>query len=541
MKRFLSWRPQMGSVTLCLLVSLYLMAATNTAFWIHAKRYFGDETAGLVAFGLGLFLLTLALNVFLSLKYLMKPLLIAFIMIAGVCSYFSDTFGVIVDKEMIRNAVVTTSAEAGHLITAGFVRHVILFGILPSLLVVWVRIRHRRFFWKAVENFSIIIPSVLVTVALAYFNFASVAVAVRDHKDLLKLLNPSGPITAAYRFAFSSYREATLVVEPYGTDARIGRRAAASAKPAVVIVVAGETARAQSFSLNGYGRDTNPELDALGVSVFRNTTSCGTATAVSLPCMFSSYTQNEYSDWKARSRQNLVDVLTHAGIQVSWWENNTGDKGIATLIDHEDVNRRSESPLCSGGECLDEIFLDRLDQRLGGVTKDSVIVLHQMGSHGPAYYQRYPEVFRRFKPDCRTAELTTCSHDALVNAYDNTILYTDHILASVAGLLKKHEDRVSGAMIYMSDHGESLGDNGIYLHGTPYAIAPAEQTHVPFIAWFSPSYKAMTGLDTNCLLTYADQPMSHDNLFHTVLGMMGVETSVYNRKLDAFAACTASS
>jgi lipid A ethanolaminephosphotransferase len=284
----------------------------------------------------------------------------------------------------------------------------------------------------------------------------------------------------------------------------------------------------------------NPELKALGVVNYRDTTSCGTATAVSLPCMFSVYPRKRYSDWKARSTENLVNVLTHAGVSVTWWDNNTGSKGIADLISFASMTRQKESPLCNNGECLDEIFLSELDRKLATATTDSVIVLHQLGSHGPSYYLRYPEAYRRFTPDCRTAEPMRCTTDEIVNAYDNTILYTDHILASVARLLEKHRDGIAGAMIYMSDHGESLGENGIYLHGAPYVIAPKEQTQVPFIAWFSKPYQEAMGVDTACLAKDADKPMSHDNLFHTVLGMMDVRTSVYDRSLDAFAACTRS-
>ncbi|URK88364.1 sulfatase-like hydrolase/transferase [Rhizobium sp. RCAM05350] len=292
-----------------------------------------------------------------------------------------------------------------------------------------------------------------------------------------------------------------------------------------------------NFSLNGYDRETNPELKTLGVTNFTRTTSCGTATTVSLPCMFSVYGRKNYSDRKARSTDTLMDVLRRAGVDGYWWDNNTGSKGIADLISFASLTKQKNSKLCKDGECLDDIFLTQLDEKLAGITKNTVIVLHQIGSHGPAYYLRYPEEFRRFKPDCRTAQLSDCSRDEIVNAYDNTILYTDHNLSEVIKLLKKHQDTVDGAMIYMSDHGESLGENGLFLHGAPYMFAPAEQTHVPFIAWFSDQYAQLTGLDRSCLQTYADAPTSHDNLFHTVLGMMDVVTKVYNPNLDVFASC----
>lgn len=527
-----------GSITLSALVSVYLLVATNLTFWSRAATYFGTAKWSLIGFGLGLSLLVFVVMTAVSVKYLFKPFLIFFITVSGVCSYFADTFGIIVDKAMVESAVVTTTAEAGHLMTPHFLLHVLFFAVLPSLFVLWVKVRHRPFLAKVLHNLAVIVPSLVAVVALASLNFASIAYVIRDHKDMMKLFNPTGPISAAVRYGASLYEDANIVVAPFGMDAHAGDRLAASKKPVVVVVVAGETARAMNFSLNGYGRETNPELKALGVVNFTQTTSCGTATAVSLPCMFSGYTRQEYTEWKAHSRQNLVDVLTHAGVSVSWWDNNTGSKGIANLINYASLNDRQNSPLCKGGECLDGIFLDGLDQRLATIKKDTVIVLHQLGSHGPAYYLRYPEEYRKFQPDCRTPELMNCKPQEIVNAYDNTILYTDHILASVAKLLEKHQNTVAGAMIYMSDHGESLGENGIYLHGAPYAIAPKEQTHVPFIAWFSKPYQSIMGLDTGCLLQYSDAAMSHDNLFHTVLGMMNIQTGVYNRRLDAFAACS---
>lgn len=531
-------RPEIGSVALSAIAALYLLLVTNKSFWSHAVIYFDHARIGLLSLGAALFLTTFAALTSMSVKYVMKPALILLIVISAAASYFTDTFGVVIDKGMIGNAAVTTSAEASHLLTGSLALHLALYALVPSLLILWVRVRHRRFLSKAAVNFLFILPALILSGALVYANFATIAYALREHRDLMVRFNPAGPVTSAVRYALSTYRERNLVVQPLGTDAQKGARIAKAGKPVVVVVVAGETARAMNFSLNGYERETNPELKAMGVIDYRNTTSCGTATAVSLPCMFSVYPREQYSDWKARSTENLVNVLTHAGVSVSWWDNNTGSKGIADLISFASMTHQKGSPLCSNGECLDEIFLDELDRKLGAATTDSVIVLHQIGSHGPSYYQRYPDAYRRFTPDCRTAELMRCTTEEIVNAYDNTILYTDHILASVARLIEKHQDRVAGAMIYMSDHGESLGENGIYLHGAPYAIAPKEQTQVPFIAWFSKPYQQTMGVDTACLARDADKPKSHDNLFHTVLGMMDVQTRVYNRSLDAFAACT---
>jgi lipid A ethanolaminephosphotransferase len=166
-----------------------------------------------------------------------------------------------------------------------------------------------------------------------------------------------------------------------------------------------------------------------------------------------------------------------------------------------------------------------------------VLVLHQIGSHGPSYFQRYPDAFRRFTPDCRTSELGNCSRDEIVNAYDNTVLYTDHVLSTIIDKLKRREDRMAASMIYMSDHGESLGEHGLYLHGAPYFIAPSQQTHIPFVLWLGREAKA--GVEPSCVAAKTIEPQSHDNLFHTVLGMMNVAAGVYDPALDVLSSCRA--
>ncbi|EBX4817012.1 phosphoethanolamine transferase, partial [Salmonella enterica subsp. enterica serovar Newport] len=230
------------------------------------------------------------------------------------------------------------------------------------------------------------------------------------------------------------------------------------------------------------------------------------------------------------------DVLAHAGLDVRWWENNTGDKEVADRIPQVNFYGRKDDRFCRGGECDDQILVDAMRDYLSGLKGNAVLILHSGGSHGPAYYLRYPENFRPFQPDCRSPQLSECSDAEIVNAYDNSIAYTDKVLAGIIDLLKSHPE-IASSMIYMSDHGESLGENGVYLHGLPYIVAPDTQTHIPMIAWFSQDYAAATGLNVDCLKGESAKPFSHDNLFSTVLGMMDVQTSVYDRSLDALAAC----
>ncbi len=527
-------RPVIGSAALSVIVALYLVFVTNRTFWTKAVDYLGAPSFALVLLGIGLFALFSAICVAVSVKYLTKPLFILLIMSAAAASRFMDHFGTIIDVEMIRNAAETTGSEAGHLLTAGFLTHMALFGVVPSALIVMVRVQHQPFFQKFRWNLALVLSLLAVFVSVSLANVRTFAATTREHRDLVAVLNPVMPIVSAVRYVMAIGAEKDLVVQPLGTDAHV-IAPTVSGKPRVTIIVAGETARAEDFALDGYARDTNPELARRDIRYFTDTSSCGTATAVSLPCMFSVYTRSSYTHEKGLETENLLDVLTHAGIKAEWWDNNTGSKAIANRIAYTSFSDINDPRFCKNHECQDDVHLDRLGAWLDAVKGNSVLVIHQIGSHGPAYFQRYPEAFRKFTPDCRTAELGNCSRDEIVNAYDNTILYTDHVLSTIIDMLKAREDRMAGSMIYMSDHGESLGEHGLYLHGAPYFIAPSQQTHVPFVLW--QGRQAKVGIDDACLAGKAGEPQSHDNLFHTVLGMMNVATKVYDPALDVLSSC----
>ncbi|MBB6484152.1 phosphoethanolamine transferase [Rhizobium lusitanum] len=530
-------RPAVGSVTLCLIATLYVLLVTNRMFWSKSYGYFTAEPAAYFAFAAGISVGIMALFTFFSAKYMTKPVLIFFVLVASVSSWFNDQFGVIIDKEMIRNAAVSTGAEAGHLITARFATYVALTGILPSLLIVWVRVIHRPILKKLTHNTVIILACSAIFVAAGTGFYKTYAGIGRAHRDLMDTLNPVMPVANAVRYVIDSTRDANVVAAPLGTDARrVG--IVDNGKPRVTIIVAGETARAQNFSLGGYDKPTNPELAKRDVVYFPNTSSCGTATATSIPCLFSVYTREQYSHRKGLETENLLDVLTHAKVDVTWLDNDTGSYDVADRIPYTYLPPSNDPRFCKDGECRDEILVDKVDGWLDKVKGDSVLVLHQLGSHGPAYYQRYPEEFRRFRPDCRSNDFSSCSREEITNAYDNTILYTDHIVSMIIDKLKQRSNSVSGAVLYFSDHGESLGENGIYLHGAPYIIAPVQQTQVPMLVWMADDLAKVAGYDMACMLKRAAQGAhSHDNIFHSVLGMMDISTKVYDPALDLFAAC----
>jgi lipid A ethanolaminephosphotransferase len=530
-------RPEINATALGVLVSLYLLAAANITFWSKAREGF-ETDRGLAAFGVATLAVFIGVAVGLAFRFLAKPFYIFAILSAAGAAYFTDTFGTIINANMIENVLATNSGETGEFLTTSFFVHMLVFGILPSLVVTWVRVSYGPFRVRLLSNIAVLLVMLLVAAGLILPNLGEVRAAMRrDFNAMTEVLNPAGPVSAAIKVAMQMFANRNVVREPVGRDARKGEWIARTDKPVVTVIVVGESARAMNFSLNGYIRNTNPELARLGVLNFSNVTSCGTETSISLRCMFSGFRRTDFSKDKAIARESLMDVYKHAGIEVHWWDNDGGAKGVADGVKYTSYMMRTDPDLCQSGTCQDDIFLDDLDALIGAATGPTVVVLHQRGSHGPAYYLRYPETFRPFQPDCRLYQMNDCSADEIVNAYDNTIAYTDRFLARVIGLLEKHRDKTSGAMLFVSDHGESLGENGVFLHGTPFASAPKEQTQVPLIAWTSADYDAASGFDRACAARLSASAFSHDNVYHTLLGMMDVRTSVYRPELDMFGGC----
>ncbi len=530
-------RPTLSPFLLNVLVATYLLALCNTTFWGHLFRIFEDRTLTALVFAGAVWALMLLIVSALAVRRAQKPVLVALLLTAAVTSYYADVLGVVVDRDMIQNAVTTTFAESKHLITLHFLTHVFLYGVIPSALVLWVRIRRATVLRGLIGTGLVTVLSAALLVGLLFTNLKAYSTVLRGNKELMGSVQPLAPMGGALRYAKMMFKSTQIVLQPTGRDAKPGPFLARADKPILMVIVAGETGRAQNWSLGGYGRDTNPELAKRDIVYYPNATSCGTATATSLPCMFSPLTRAEYSYEGGLGHENLVDVLTHAGFEVEWWDNNTGDKDIADRIPSRRMKPEDGPEFCFP-ECIDGVFLKSLQEKADTITGNTVIVLHQIGSHGPSYWLRYPPERELFKPACQTPELTECTADEIVNAYDNTIAYTDFFLAQVIDLLDA-SDRVIPAMYYVSDHGESLGEGGLYLHGTPYFMAPEYQTRVPMVLWMSRRFRDSLALDPACLAKASAEPVSHDNMFSTVLGMLDVTTTARDAMLDLAAPCRA--
>lgn len=494
-------------------LSYYPMNWENLPFLLALFTFFGLSTILLVQV--------------LSFVKIEKWMAIIFILIAAATAYYTDSFGVIIDDIMIQNMVYTDSREVAGLMSAEFIIRMIFLGLLPAYIVF-------RYFPQPTGSVKQELKSrmrmigvlLLGMVVTAFISPTKFEYFVRENRLVRFYANPTYVIYSLIKYTGQniSAEKAIIPLPSITDDVKLP-----SAKHNLYILVVGETARADRFSLNGYQKRTNPLLEQENVMSFTDVKSCATSTSQSLPCMFSILNQTEYKKDKALALENALDILQKQNVKVLWRDNNSDSKGVALRVKYEDFRTPTLNPACDD-ECRDIGMLSGLDTFIdANHQQDILIVLHQVGNHGPEYYRRYPSKFRQFQPICLDGHLSNCNQQEIDNGYDNAILYTDYFLANTIELLKKYEQRFNTGMLYVSDHGESLGENGIYLHAAPYASAPKEQTHVPAILWFG----KQSQYDINQFEPFKHSRLSHDALFCSLLTAYNVKTSACTFDINA--------
>ncbi len=454
-------------------------------------------------------------------KYILKPLAIFLVILSSILSFYNQQFGVTVDEQMIINTFQTDVKEAMDLMSVGFFIHVLFLGIVPSIVIYFIQIEYGSLKRDLLIRVSLVLAAIATVGILTFVNFKQVSFIVRENNTLNQHITPLYTLTSAYRLSKLTLQGVSKFTT-LGQDAKLLK----SEKKTIGIMVVGETARADRFSLNGYQKETNPYLKNKGVISFNNTLSCGTATAYSVPCMFYLNGEKNFTQAKAKNESNVLDVLSIAGVKTIWVNNNSSCKNVCTRIESLDLVENS------GGEDkntnYDEILLNVTKKILKDNKGNLLIVLHTMGSHGPRYYKRFPEKFAKFKPFCNNNTPQNCSKEDLNNAFDNTIVYTDYVLSRLIDILKDKKD-YNTFLLYSSDHGESLGENGIYLHGLPKTIAPKEQRNFAMILWLSDQIVKNKKINVTKIKSLANKPLTHDYLPHTLLNIFGVQ-SVVNKK-----------
>jgi len=537
------WTWSASTETAVLALSAFWLLAANGTFLVAAlkERAWADPSAW--GFAAALAVMVMALHFLLvalvGMGHAFKPLAALLIVGTAFASHFMDRFGVYLDPSMLRNVLRTDTKEAAELFSWSLLPHLLWQAGLPLLALWRLRLVRRSWARAAVVRAGALLAAAVVIVGAILAVFQPFSSLMRNQKELRYLITPANYLWSLGSVLAADAKGAAAPRQAIGLDAAKGPGWAQRSRPTVLVFVVGETARAANWGLSGYARQTTPELAATPEVInFAQVTSCGTNTEVSLPCMFAPVGRRAYDEDRIRGSESLLHVLARAGLGVQWVDNQSGCKGVCDGLPTAFVKDWNPAGLCAGGRCLDEGLLHGLPDRLAQAKGAQVLFLHQLGNHGPSYFRRHPPAFTRFQPACEQDDLRQCSREQIVNAYDNALLYTDHLLATVIRQLKAASDRgVDTALVYVSDHGESLGENNLFLHGIPYAIAPDVQKRVPMVMWFSPGFAQGSGLDLACLTQRATQPTTHDHLFHTVLGLMDVRTALHEPAWDLTAAC----
>lgn len=534
------WPSSISLLTLNGIIALTLTTFYNQHFFSALYHLYPFSVTHNILFvasaGLTITLLTFIILCLITPNYFAKPILMLIFIGSSATSYFINHYGIVMDTGMIQNILETDANEVTGTFNLDLLFHLFALGLIPSIIIWKIKIKSSK--WRHSLLFrGLAITIALAMIALTLMSFSNTyASFFRNYKEVRYSAVPLNYIYATGRYIYN-HQQSSLVYQKLGTDAHLGPVAQAQTKPILTILVVGETGRADHFGLNGYTRNTTPLLAQQHLINFDQASSCGTSTAVSVPCMFSRQDRANYNEARTRSQDGLLQVLQYAGISILWRDNNSGCKGACQGVPYQDMSHQNDPLNCNQRECFDAVMLNQLNQAIKNSGKNTLIVLHQHGSHGPDYYHRYPSQFEFYQPTCQTNQLQRCSQAELINTYDNTIRYTDYFLNQVIEWLKTQEGQYNTAMIYVADHGESLGENGIYLHGMPYMMAPKEQTHVPFFYWLSDNFTQAYHIDTACLAAKQHQTVSQDNLFDSILGILNVKTHIYQPDHDILASC----
>ncbi len=539
MAKSLRWF-EVNVFVLIAIISVIFLSLFNLPVWLHITEIIHGLDNVSIGFVISLpFFLIAVLNFIFtpfSFRFILKPFFVFLFLSSSLVTYTTMKYGLVFDQSMIQNIVETNFSEASSYFNLHIFLWFCLTGLLPSVLLVFLRIEYPcTCFRGAIYRLASMIVSLFIILIIAFFFYKDYASVGRNNPTLNKEIIPANYIYSTVKYAKTLLSDKAVFRE-VGLDAV---RKNKNDKPVLMFFVIGETARSENFSLNGYVRETNSFTSKIdGVISFSDVFSCGTSTAVSVPCMFSDMSREQFDSRQAANSENVLDILKRTGVNILWIENDGGCKGVCKRLSVIDVKPSENRILCNGKTCYDEILLESVDEKLKENRGDMFFAFHMIGSHGPTYYLRYPGEHRHFSPDCSRSDIENCSQEQLVNTYDNTIRYTDYVLSKMIRKLTEYNEQYNTVLLYVSDHGESLGEKGLYLHGTPYKFAPEQQIRVPLILWMSTDFIESKNINSQCLAENAIRnKYSHDNIFSTLLGVWDVSTSVYDKEADIFYPC----
>ncbi|GAA6528953.1 phosphoethanolamine transferase EptA [Segatella asaccharophila] len=502
-------------VWFCVIASIINFLLYHYPFFAFVFHNVDDKSLNGIIIIISLVVIMLVANFFTFYLFLFlsrivgKWLLAITFVINAVCVYFINTYSIIIDESMMGNVFDTHYSEASSFFSIRMFLYVLIFGVAPA---VWV-IRSKITKEKPKRFFTISSLSLLFLLILSFANASNWLWVDKHSKQLGGLAMPwSYTVNTSLFYIHKHQKNRKEILLPNATIE--------NNKKAVVILVIGESARRADFSLYGYKRNTNPLLSKTPNLHWFKATSGGTYTTAGVKCIL------EYKNTRDLY-EILPNYLYRNNVDVYWRTTNWGEPPVH--IKHYETKGELISECKSNKNChynchYDEVLLTGLKKEILASKKNKIfIVLHTSTSHGPTYSTKYPPQFEVFKPVCHSVELGDCPRAQLVNAYDNTIVYTDYILHSIIGILKQLKG-YDCAMIFVSDHGESLGEKNLYMHGLPLSIAPKEQYEIPFIVWVSDGSRQLK----------PERNLTQWNVFHSVLNFLSVKSPIYNEKMNIF-------
>lgn len=457
-------------------------------------------------------------------------LLILILSISGVTALFASLlYGTTMTPDMVRNFLETDSREAKMYLSVSSAL-LCTFLLIPSVLLMRTGETVKTAFSERCRRAGLAALALLIGLLVLLSQLQPFSALMRNDKSLRYMIAPFNTVystvsTLLRDKSTGGPRERVIVdINPTATTA--------PERPTVFVLMIGETARSANWQLAGYSRETTPLLAARDDIInIPKVEACGTSTDVSLPCMLSRVGRRDYDRERILSEEALPSLLQRSGFHVTWIDNQSGSKGASDGVTSLFLNQADVS--CKGGECMDLTFVEDLKKRLSQLKPGErrVLVLHMMGSHGPAYDHRSEKQDQVFGSLCTDPSFRSCSSEQIVNAYDASIRYTDRVLAGVIDTLASRAD-VNTGFIYISDHGESLGENGLFLHGAPYYVSPDVQKIVPMVMWLSDGFKKDYEVSESVVEKNIQKTVTHDHLYHTVLGLLNVKSSTYETQWD---------
>lgn len=481
-----------------------------------------------LAVSVSVFFLSMSIIALLGLlpRLIFKGLMILLTLLGATSLVVWLYYGIAMTPDMVRNFLATDFHEASGYWSWSLALNFILI-TLPGLLLI-NRLRSSRRPESKLKRLGICVVTLLCGVFVLFIQLQPFSALMRGDKSLRYLFATVNIVysTSSTLLRDQNPEKAQKVIVDASPKAIF-----TSDKPTLFVVLIGETARSTNWQLASYEKPTNPELSKLNIINIPKVQACGTSTDVSLPCMLSRVGRRDYDRKRILTEESLPSLLKRAGFSVTWVDNQSGCKGTC---DGVRVTKPTPDPLyCHAGTCMDGVFNRSIDEAFNALKTQShaVLFLHMMGSHGPAYYKRSTESEKVFGKECTDPTFKSCSKESIRAAYDSSIRYTDRVVAELIRKLQNKTD-INTALIYLSDHGESLGENGLYLHGAPYYIAPDEQKIVPMVMWFSEPFKKNYTIDTRVIEENSHKPVTHDHLYHTILGLLNVRSSTYDSQWD---------